>query len=76
MRDAITGALVGVGIGVFLFIFDYMAIKKTAAERAKRNHQTLVTLDSTEKKRIGSLLRFCLVLPPVLAFAFWVFSKV
>jgi GTP cyclohydrolase I len=76
MNDAITGALVGLGIAVFLFIFDYMMIKKSAAERAKRNHQTVVVLDSTEKKRISSLMRFCLVLPPAFAFAFWVLAKV
>ena len=72
MRDAITGGLVGLGIAVFLFVFDYMMIKRGAAERAKRNHKTVVTLDSTEKGRIAALLRFCAFLPPVLAFAFWV----
>jgi hypothetical protein len=72
MRDAVTGGLVGLAIGVFLFIFDYVMIKKGAAERAKRNHKTVVTLDSTEKSRISALLRFCVFLPPVLAFAFWV----
>jgi hypothetical protein len=64
-----------VGISILLFVFDYMMIRQNAAERAKRNHQTLVTLDSTEKKRIGALLRFCLILPPVLAFAWWAISK-
>ena len=72
MREAITGGLVGLGIGLFLFVFDYMMIKRGAAERAKRNHKTEVTLDNTEKGRIAALVRFCLFLPPVLAFAFWV----
>ena len=76
MNSLIQGALVGLGIAVFLVIFDVMAIRRGAAERAKRNHQTVVTLDSTEKKRISSLIRYCLLLPPVLAVAFWIFDKV
>ncbi len=72
MNIAVTGALVGLAAAVLLFVFDYMMIKRGAAERAKRNHKTEVTLDHIEKGRIAALLRFCLFLPPVLAFAFWV----
>lgn len=75
MNELITGALVGLGVAVLLFVFDYAMIRRNAAERAKRNHQTAVVLDSTEKKRIGALLRFCVILPPVLAFAWWAISK-
>ncbi len=74
MNSAVMGALVGVGIAVVLFVFDYLMIRQGAAERAKRQHQTLVTLDNTERKRLISLFRFCLFLPPALALAFWVFS--
>ena len=76
MNAALQGALVGLAIAVALFFFDLMAIRRGAAERAKRNHQTQVVLDSTEKKRISSLLRFCVLLPPVLAAAFWILDKV
>jgi hypothetical protein len=76
MNAALQGALVGLGIGVALLVFDVMAIRRTAAERAKRNHQTEVVLDSTEKGRIKTLLRFCLALPPVLAGGFWIVDKV
>jgi hypothetical protein len=71
MNDAIMGALVGVGISVFLLVFDYMMIRKGAAERAVRNHQKTVSLDATEKKRIGALVRFCVILPLALAGAFY-----
>ncbi|HWA39347.1 MAG TPA: hypothetical protein VG873_15930 [Burkholderiales bacterium] len=71
MNDAIMGGLIGVGVSVFLLAFDYMMIRKGAAERAQRNHQKVVTLDATEKKRIGALVRFCVILPVVLAGAFW-----
>jgi hypothetical protein len=74
MKDAITGGLVGLGIAIALFVFDYMMIRQNAAERAKRNHQKIVTLDSTDKKRISSLMRFCAVLPFALAFAWWVIA--
>lgn len=74
MKDAITGGLVGLGIAVALFIFDYMMIRQNAAERARRNHQRVVTLDSADKKRISALLRFCVALPFALAFAWWVIA--
>lgn len=76
MNEAITGGLVGLGIAVFLFVFDYTMIRKNAAERAKRNHLNVVELDSTEKKRISALARFCFVLPPAFALGFWILSKV
>jgi hypothetical protein len=73
-NSIVTGALVGLGISVLLLVFDYMMIRQGAAERAKRQHQTLVTLDNTERKRLTSLFRFCLFLPPALALAFWIFD--
>ena len=72
MSSVLTGALIGLGVGVVLLVFDYMMIRQGAAERAKRQHQTVVTLDNTERKRLTSLFRFCLFLPPALAFAFWI----
>ena len=75
MNSAVlTGALVGLGIGVLLLAFDYLMLRQAAAERAKRQHQTMVAFDSTERKRLGSLFRFCLFLPPALALAFWIFD--
>ena len=71
MKELLTGGLVGLGIAVVMFILDFMLIRQGAAERAKRNHQKVVTFDSTDKKRINSLLRFCAVLPFGLAFAWW-----
>jgi hypothetical protein len=75
MNELIKGALVGLAISAVLLIFEYMGARKSAAERAKRNHLTLVELDSTEKKRLGALARFCVALPPALAIAFWLLDK-
>ena len=72
MNDAIMGGLIGLGISVVLVVLDFIMIRKGAAERAKRNHQKEVTLDATERKRIGALMRFCVILPLALAGAFWV----
>ena len=36
MNPVIQGALIGLGIGVFLFIFEYMALNKQVNERAKK----------------------------------------
>ncbi len=74
MNPLMTGALVGLAAAALLFIFDYMMIKRGALERAKRQHKNVAVLDGTEKKRIASLLRFCLFLPPVFALVFWVFD--
>jgi multisubunit Na+/H+ antiporter MnhB subunit len=71
--NAITqGALVGLGIALLLMVFDYLMIKQGAAERARRQHKTVVEFDSTERRRMQALLRYCLILPVIFAFAFWV----
>ncbi len=71
MKDAITGALVGFGIAVAMFFFDYMMLKQRAAERAKRAHKTLVEFDETDKRRISALIRFIIFLPIGFALLFW-----
>jgi hypothetical protein len=74
VHPAITGALVGAGIAVFLFIFDYLQLKQRAAERAKKTHKTVVTFDQSEKSRISALLRFVIFLPPGFALLFWMLA--
>jgi hypothetical protein len=66
-----TGALVGLGIGVVMFVFDYSVLRGRAAERAKKAHKTVVTFDPTDKTRISALLRFVIFLPPGFALLFW-----
>jgi hypothetical protein len=71
MNVALEGALVGLAIAAILLLGDYMMLRKMAAERAKKHHKTLVEFDSTERSRLRSLAAFCVILPPVLALAFW-----
>ena len=72
MNELLRGGLVGLGIAACMFGFDYMMIRRGAAERAEKQHKKVPELDETDRKRIKSLGRFCLVLPFAFAFAFWV----
>ncbi len=70
MHISVMGALVGLGLAVVLILFEYLAIKKAIADRAKRTHRPS-QMDATEHKSLNSLFRFCLILPPAFALAFW-----
>lgn len=72
MQELLRGGLIGLGIAAAMFGFDYMMIRRGAAERAEKQHRKVPELDETDRKRIRSLGRFCLVLPFAFAFAFWV----
>ena len=70
MHMSVVGALVGLGIGIVLVVFELMQINSAIAERAKRTHRPS-KMDATEYKALRGLISFCLLLPPILAFAFW-----
>ncbi len=74
MHPALNGALVGLGIAVALFVFDYLQLKSRAAERAKKAHKTIAEFDQTDKGRIISLFRFIIFLPPGFALLFWMLA--
>ena len=71
MHPALKGALVGLGIAAALFLFDYLQLRSRAAERAKKNHKTVIEFDQTDKGRIISLARFLLFVPAGFAILFW-----
>jgi hypothetical protein len=70
MNMALMGALVGGGVALFLFLAEYVSVRNEASERARRKNQKL-TLDDTERKRMASNARFCLLIPPAFAAFFW-----
>ena len=70
MHPALQGALVGLGIGVFLVVFEYYSLKKMVAERAAAKHQK-PEFEPTERIRIRSIATFAIFLPPGLALGFW-----
>jgi hypothetical protein len=70
MHPVLQGALIGLGIGVVLIVVEYLFVKKAVEERAVARHQK-PEFDPTDKKRIASILRFALFLPPAFAIGFW-----
>jgi len=75
MHPAITGAITGLVVAILLFLFDYLMLRSRAAERAKKNHKTIVEFDQTDKGRILSLARFLVVLPFLFGALNWMMSK-
>lgn len=76
MHPALLGALVGAGIGILMYVVDYMQLSSAASERAKRAGKKRSELSGDERKHMRAVGSFCLVLPPVLAFIFWMGSKI
>ena len=70
MNMAITGALVGAGVGLFLFVAEYLSVRSGALERAARKQQKY-EFEDAERRRIASNARFCLCIPPAFAAFFW-----
>ena len=70
MHIAWQGFLVGVGLAAFLYIFEYMAIKRAGAERAKRTARKAEILQE-ERSRLRGVMMFCLFCPPGMAIIFW-----
>ena len=70
MNVVLQGALVGLGVALFLIAVEYMHLRKRARERAERRHVP-AELDDTERRRLASLVRFCVFVPPAFAISYW-----
>ena len=73
MNPFLEGALVGAGVGLFLYVAEYMILKGHVNERAKR-YKKVAEFDMTEKKRLRAVGSFALILPFAFAFGFWLIS--
>src|SRR5207249_4243661 len=71
MHPALQGALVGLGVGVFLLVFEYLALNKQVNERAKKYNKK-AEFDVTERGRLATMRNFALMLPVGFAVAFWI----
>ena len=71
MHPALQGALIGAGIGIFLFIFEYMALNKQVTERAKKYNKK-PEFDITEKRRMAMVRNFIPILAGGGALLFWI----
>lgn len=70
MNIILAGALVGTAVALTLFAADYFTLRARAAERWKGRRHKLV-LNGTERRRIASVARFCVLVPPAVAGVFW-----
>ncbi len=70
MNIVLQGALIGLGVALFLIAVDYLHLRKLARERAKRLRVT-PEFDGTERQRLASIVRFCIFVPPAFAIFFW-----
>jgi len=66
------GALVGLGAAAFFVISEYTLLSQAAKDRAKKLGRKNVEFDGEAKKRMSSIIRFSLILPPALAGIFWI----
>jgi L-lactate permease len=71
MHPAIQGALVGLGIGVFLLVFEYLALSKGVNERAKKYNKK-PEFDVTERRRLATIRNFVPILIVGFAIGFWI----
>jgi len=70
LNPILEGALVGAGVGLFLYAAEYMILRGHVNERAKR-YKKPAQFDQTERKRLRSIGSFALILPFAFAIAFW-----
>lgn len=71
MEMALQGALVGLGIAVFLVAMEYFFVSKAARERAAR-YKRKPEIDEVGQRRLRSIASFALLIPPAFAAAFWI----
>ncbi len=70
MHPAVEGLIVGFALAVLLVGSEYLLLRRASAERAAK-FKTKPKFDDTQRRRIASLSRFCLFVPPAFAVAFW-----
>ena len=70
MHAALEGLLIGAALAVLLVGAEYYLQRKEAIERAQRLKRA-VELDQDQRRRISTILRFAILLPPAFAAAWW-----
>ena len=70
MNVVLQGALTGLALALVLIAVEYLQLRKLARERAKKRH-VAAEFDDTERRRLASLVRFCIFVPPVFAISYW-----
>ena len=70
MHIALQGLLIGAALGLFLFVFEYFAAWRSAKARGKHQAKT-PELNSDERARIITMMRFGFFLPIGFAIGAW-----
>jgi hypothetical protein len=68
---ALQGALIGLAVALVVFVIDYLLSRSLVKENAKQR-VARPELVGNEKRRVAALARFCILLPPIFALAFWI----
>ena len=74
MNPFLEGGLVGAGVGLFLYVAEYMILRGHVNERVKR-YKKVAEFDQIERKRLRAVLSFALAMPIAFAIGWWVVSK-
>jgi hypothetical protein len=70
MNPALQGLLIGLGLGAFFIVFEFLALNKAVNERAKKLNRK-AEFDVTDKRRMATITRFAVLLPFAFALGFW-----
>ena len=70
MNPALQGLLIGLGLGAFFIVFEFLALNKAVNERAKKLNRK-AEFDVTDRRRMATITRFAALLPFAFALAFW-----
>lgn len=65
------GGLIGLALGAFLVLAEYLLINQAAKRRAARFHRKF-EIDASEHSRLRSIATFSVLLPPAFAAAWWI----
>lgn len=74
MPPALEGLLYGAGLAVLLLFAEYWLQRRIAVARAQEKKRA-VELEPEQRRRIASMARFCIFIPPAFAAAFWLIFR-
>jgi hypothetical protein len=70
MHPALEGLLIGAALAAILLGAEYYLQRKEAVERAQRLKRA-AALDQDQRRRIATMARFAVFIPPAFAAAWW-----
>jgi len=74
MHPALEGLIIGAILAGVLLGAEYWLQRKEAVERARRLKRP-AALDDDQRRRISSMARFCIFIPPAFAVAWWLMFR-